>query len=424
MDDYSQLGIIFFEILIIFILLLVSGLVSASEVAFFSLKPADKENLKNKNDWQSQYVIQWLEKPEKLLATILILNNLVNITIVILSSHVTATIVNPQFHPLIVFLLQVVVVSFVILVIGEIVPKIFAIRNSLRIVRLLAFPYYLVSAILWPIIYPLLSTTNFVNRRLKMLKPTISLTDLSNALQITSSSLQDEKDILEGIVKFGNIEVSQIMRPRVDIVSVSINANFKKLMSVVIESGYSRIPVYEENIDNIKGIIIAKDLLPYIDEKPHFHWQGLIKPAFFVPENKKIDDLLADFQKNKMHLAIVVDEHGGTLGLVTMEDILEEVVGEIEDESDVGEEILYKKLSANTWLFEGKILLNDFFKVTGIEPDSINDVEGNFETLAGLILELKGEIPNKGDKIQYKNFTFIIESVDKRRIRQVKLIIQ
>lgn len=424
MDDYFFSWYFIVEILTIIVLLIISGLVSASEVAFFSLKPGEKQSLYSKNDLKSQYVIQWLDNPEKLLATVLILNNLVNITIIILSTHITANLVTPNFSPFLVFFLQVICVSFIILFVGEIFPKIFATRNSMRIAKLVAFPYYVISAILWPLIYPLLSTTNIVNRRLQQLKPAISLTDLSNALQITSDSLKDEKDILEGIVKFGNIEVSQIMRPRIDIVAISVHANFKKLLSIVIESGYSRIPVYDENIDNIKGIIIAKDLLPYIDQKSDFYWQGLIKSAFFVPENKKIDDLLTDFQKNKMHLAIVVDEHGGTLGLVTMEDILEEVIGEIEDESDAEEEVLYKKLAPNIWLFEGKILLNDFYKVTGIAPNIFDEIEGNYETLAGLILELKGEIPHKGDKIVYKNFWFIIESVDKRRIRQVKLMIQ
>jgi len=288
----------------------------------------------------------------------------------------------------------------------------------------MAYQLNIISKFAYPLTYLLTKSTSFIQKRLASKGHNFSIDDLSDAIEITSESLSEERNILEGIVKFGNIDVSEIMQSRLDIAAIEYEVPFNKLLSLIIETGYSRIPVYEDTLDNIKGIIYTKDLLPYLHEPENFNWLGLIKQAYFVPETKKIDDLLAEFQKNKIHIAIVIDEYGGTCGLVTMEDILEEVIGEISDESDVDEELPYKKLSNNVYLFEAKILLNDFFKITGMDDSVFDEIKGEYETLAGLILELKGEIPQKNDKIECKNFVFIIEAVDKRRIKQVKVIIK
>jgi gliding motility-associated protein GldE len=311
------------------------------------------------------------------------------------------------------------------LLIGEIIPKVFATDHRVSVALFMAYQLNIISKFVFPLTYLLTRSTSFIQKRLALKGHNFSIEDLSDAIEITSAgSLNEERNILEGIVKFGNIDVSEIMQSRLDIAAIEYDAPFVKLLSLIIESGYSRIPVYDDTLDNIKGIIYTKDLLPYLHEPTDFKWHGLVKQAYFVPETKKIDDLLAEFQKNKIHLAIVIDEYGGTCGLVTMEDILEEVIGEISDESDVDEELPYKKLSNNVYLFEAKILLNDFFKITGIDDSVFDEIKGEYETLAGLILELKGEIPQKNDKLEYRNFTFIIEAVDKRRIKQIKVIIK
>jgi putative hemolysin len=412
------------EIFAIIFLLACSAMISAGEVAFFSMKPADLKKLEESKNKNAHKVLRYLDNPEKLLASILISCNLVNISIVILSTYITNSIFDFSQAPFIGFIFQIVVVTFLILLLGEVMPKVFASENRIKVAQIMAYPFKILSVVFYPLSSLLLVSTSYVQKKLSSKKPNLSVDDLSDALEITSASLKDEKTILEGIVKFGNIEVSEIMRPRLDIVAIELDTSFSKLLSVVVESEYSRMPVYDETIDNIKGIIIAKDLLPYLQEDSNFNWQALLKPAFFVPETKKIDDLLAEFQKKKNHIAIVIDEYGGTCGLVTMEDILEEVIGEIEDESDVAEELPYKQLAPGAWLFEAKVPLNDFFKITGLDDSSFSDVKGEFETLAGLILELKGEIPQKGAKIEYRNFTFVVESVDKRRIKQLKIIVK
>jgi len=412
------------EILFVIFLLICSALISASEVGFFSLKPVDINDLKDNKTKKGFRVLKLLERPEKLLAAILIANNFINISIIILSTYITHELIDFSATPVLGFIFQVVLITFIILLIGEIIPKIFATNNSVRTAIIMAYPLDLLSKLFSPVIWLLITSTSYVQKKLSSKKPNLSIDDLSDALEITSSSLNDDKNILKGIVKFGNIDVSEIMRPRLDIVSADIDTTLSGLLSIIIETGYSRIPVFYGTLDNIKGILFTKDLLPHFHKNDSYHWQDLIKKAYFVPETKKIDDLLAEFQKNKIHLAIVIDEYGGTCGLVTMEDILEEIVGEISDESDVDEELLFKKLSQNVYLFEAKILLNDFFKITGIADTVFDDVKGEYETLAGLILELKGEIPEKNDKIEFKNFSFIIESVDKRRIRQIKFIIK
>jgi putative hemolysin len=412
------------EILLLTILLICSALISASEVAFFSLKPADIKELQNSKGKNHHMVLKLLDHPERLLANILVANNFINISIIVLSTYFIHEVINFSINPTLGFIFQVLIITGIILLIGEIIPKVFATNHYIKVALFMAYPLLLISKILYPVTLLLISSTSFVQKKLASKRPNLSVGDLSNALEITSASLSEDKNILEGIVKFGNTDVSEIMQPRTDIVGVEYNTTIKKLLAIVVESAYSRIPVYKETLDNIKGILYTKDLLPFINDTKSFKWQSLIKQAFFVPETKKIDDLLAEFQKNKIHLAIVVDEYGGTSGLVTMEDILEEVIGEISDESDVDEELLYKKVANNIYLFEAKILLNDFYKITGIKDGVFDEISGEYETLAGLLLELKGEIPQKNDKIEYRNFTFFIEAVDKRRIKQVKVVIR
>jgi putative hemolysin len=412
------------ELLMLIILLAGSALISASEVAFFSLKPADIKDIENQKGKKSHLIIKLLDNPERLLANILILNNFINISIIILSTYIIHGVINFSYNPLLGFLFQVIIITGLILLIGEIIPKVFATNHYLKVAFIMAYPLFVISKLLFPLTYILIGSTSFVQKKLSSKKLNLSVNDLSDALEITSASLSEEKKLLRGIVKFGNIDVSEVMQPRMDIVAVEYNTTIKKLLSIIVESAYSRIPVYKDTLDNIKGVLYTKDLLPYLHETKSFKWQSLIKQAFFVPETKKIDDLLAEFQKNKIHLAVVIDEYGGTSGLITMEDILEEVIGEISDESDVDEESLYKKISNNIYLFEAKILLNDFYKITGTDDTAFDDVKGEYETLAGLLLELKGEIPMKNDRIEYRNFSFVIESVDKRRIKQVKVIVK
>jgi gliding motility-associated protein GldE len=410
------------ELLLLILLLLGSAMISASEVAFFSLKPSDIKLLEEKATKQSLMALSLLKKPEQLLANILIANNFINISIVVLSTIITRGSIDFSGSPLLGFLIQVIIITFLILLIGEIIPKVFATDHRISVALFMAYQLNILAKFSVPLTYLLTRSTSFIQKRLALKGHNFSIDDLSDAIEITSDSLSEERNILEGIVKFGNTDASEVMQSRLDIAAIEYDAPFGKLLSLIIETSYSRIPVYEDTLDNIKGIIYTKDLLPYLHEPANFKWSGLVKQAYFVPETKKIDDLLAEFQKNKIHLAIVIDEYGGTCGLVTMEDILEEVVGEISDESDVDEELPYKKLSNNVYLFEAKILLNDFFKITGIDDTVFDEIKGEYETLAGLVLELKGEIPQKNDKIDYKNFTFIIEAVDKRRIKQIKVI--
>jgi putative hemolysin len=412
------------ELFLLFLLLLGTALISASEIAYFLLKPSELKYLEESTSKKGQLILKLLSKPNKLLANILIANNLINISIIILSTYITHALIEFPNSAAVAFIFQVVVITFLILLVGEIIPKVFATDHSIRVAVFMAYPFEMLSKLFYPLTALLLISTSFVQKRLAAKRPSISIDDLSDAIEITSASLNEERNILKGIVKFGNTDVSEIMQSRVDIVAVDQDVKLSKLLSVVVETGYSRIPIYEETLDNIKGILYSKDLLPYIHESNLFKWQNLIKTAFFVPETKKIDDLLAEFQKNKIHLAIVIDEYGGTCGLVTMEDILEEIIGEISDESDVNEELLYKKLAPNVYLFEAKVLLNDFFKITNIDDTVFDDIKGEYETLAGLLLELKGEIPKKNDKMEFKNFTFIVESVDNRRIKQIKVIIR
>ncbi|MBI4647823.1 MAG: gliding motility-associated protein GldE [Bacteroidia bacterium] len=398
-------------------LITASALFSASEVAYFSLTPSNINSLKKRNTSKSRCILKNLKHPERLLAVILIGNNLVNIGIVILCAFLTNPFVDKYFSNVGGFIFQTVMITFLILLFGEIIPKVYASRIPIQIASLMAFPLYFLDKIFLPVSIILIKSSLIVNKNLSG-KNNLSMEDISHAIDITGKELKEDEKILKSIASFGTIEVNEIMKSRMDWVSADISFNFNKLISIVLESGYSRIPVYENNFDNIKGILYIKDLLPYLNEGEDFKWQNLIRTPYFVPVNKKIDDLLREFQSKKIHMAIIIDEYGGTVGIVTLEDILEEIFGEIKDESDEIED-KYFKVDENKYIFEGKTLLNDFYKITGIADSTFDKIKGDAETIAGLILEIKEEIPVKHEEIRYMNFIFKIIAVDNRRIKKV-----
>ena len=404
-------------------MLFFSALVSGSEVAFFSLSPQNIKSLQETDSRNARDVLKLLENPERLLANILISNNFINVGIVTISAFITSSTLDFQDQPVLGFVIQVVVITLMLLLFGEILPKIYANRFAPGFARSMSIPLIVTDRLFTPLIYILVRSTRLVKNRLAKKGQNISMDDISEALDLTTDVVENEKEMLEGIVRFSNLEASEIMRPRTDVIAVDIETDLETLTSVIIESGFSRIPVYEETSDHLKGILYVKDLLPHINEENDFKWQGLIREPFYVPETKKINDLLNEFQLKKTHMAIVVDEYGGTEGIVTMEDILEEVVGEITDESDETEEF-YRRIDARTTIFEGKTLMNDFYKVTGVQDELFDDVKGDSETVAGLILELKAGFPKTNDKILCKNIEFTVLSMDKRRIREVKVFIK
>ena len=393
-------------------------MVSGSEVAYFSLTPTQLDNLRNEKHSASKLIIKHLHSPDRLLATILIANNFVNIGIVVLSSFITNATFDFSNTPVLGFIIQVVVVTMLILFFSELMPKIYANRYSIGFAKFTAIGLKFLSKLFWPFSTLLIRSTSIVNRKITKQNKNLSMDELSDALELTEGTLVDEKGLLKGIVKFGNIDVKEIMRSRVDVIAVDISCSFNDLVKTIRDSGYSRIPVYENTFDEIKGILYIKDLLPHLNENENFDWHKLLRSCYFVPENKKINVLLKEFQANRIHMAIVVDEYGGSSGIITMEDILEEIVGEITDESD--EEILtYQKIDANNFLFEGKTQLNDFYKVFELDDHFFDEVKGEADTLAGLILEFRGEIPKKDDKLSFRDFTFLIKDVDNRRIKKI-----
>lgn len=408
------------SILIVLLLLLSSALISGSEVAYFSLSAADKQQLKKKGK-TNERVLKNLESPEKLLATILVVNNFVNVGIIILTAFITNNLVSFTNAPVLDFVFQVVLITFFLLLFGEIFPKVYATHFALKFAKFMALPLQTLERLFRPINAILIYSTGFVNRRLQKHKKNISMDEISQALELTSDKeLSEEKGILEGIVKFGNKDVSEIMKPRVDVVSIDIKTGFKEVIERINNSGYSRIPVYIDSFDNVSGILYIKDILPHSHKANSFKWQTLIRPPFYVPDTKKISSLLEEFQKTKIHLAIVVDEYGGTSGIVTLEDILEEIVGDITDEFDA-EENFFSKVSENEYVFDAKVLLGDFYRVINCNDTIFDDVKGDADTLAGLILEIKGEIPSLHEEIKCKQFMFTIEEVDNRRIKQIKV---
>ena len=412
-------------ILFMMLLLALSAAISSSEIAFFSLGPAHLNDLKNENSKRSQMVLLLLERPKKLLATILIANNFVNVAIILLSSFIINTLFDFSQSPVMGFVFQVVIITAAILLFGEIMPKIYATQYSMKTAKIMALPMKFLRNLFGPLSMLLVKSTNLIDKRIERKGHEITMDDLSEALDITASDAstpEEDKKILKGIVKFGDIAVTEIMRARIDVTAVDEKTPFDILLETIVEAGYSRIPVFHESFDNVTGILYIKDILPHINKPADFNWQQLQRTVFFVPENKRISDLLHEFQVRKIHMAIVVDEYGGTSGMVTMEDILEEIVGEINDEFDNESDSLpFLKIDDNNYIFEGKTLLNDFCKALGIEDRMFSEAKGESDTLAGLMLELAGKIPEKNESLQFENFTFQAETVDKRRIKRVKV---
>ena len=411
-------------LVVLCLLLVASALISGSETAFFSLQPADIDELESRNDVKSQLALKLRERPKTLLATILIGNNFVNVTITLLSTYIMMQLFDMENHPIAAFLLEVVIVTSLILIVGEITPKIFASKRPIAVCRFMARPLRLLNSLFKPLSKLLVNSTSFIDKHLEKKKGEISMEDLSTAVEIATeeSTPLEEKQMLKGIASFSEKEVSGVMIPRIDIIGVEKNMDFSVMLATVIRSGFSRIPVYEGTLDKVSGILYVKDLLPYLDAQ-FYEWQKLIRPAFFVPENRKINDLFQDFREKKIHIAIVVDEYGGTSGLITMEDVIEEIVGEINDEFDqTNEEEHYKKLDDGSYLFKAQTSIVDFCKVFGVDEDYFEPMQGEADTLAGLILEIEGRIPEIGFKFNFEKFHMEITDADRKRIKEVKVV--
>ena len=400
------------------ILLFVSGFISASEIAFFSLSPLDRARIEELEHPSDNIIESLLDNSQALLATILIANNTVNVAVVILFTFFMNSVF-AYLTPLLSFLFQTVILTFMLLLIGEIMPKIYASYNPLKFARVSASTLNILEKIFYPMSSMLVSGTHFLNKRLSPRTANISMDDLSQALELTSHEIKDEKTMLEEIIKFGDKSTDEVMTSRMDITAIEINTSYDEVLRLVVETNYSRIPVFETTEDHIKGILYIKDLLPYLNKTDEFEWVSLIRPAYYVPETKKLDDLLEDFRSRKIHMAIVVDEFGGTSGLITLEDILEEIVGEISDEYDEDNRN-YHRIDDTTWIFEAKTQLNDFYKITGLDEELFDDYAENCESLAGLILEIKGDFPTYKESIDYNGFRFTILQMDKRSIKKVK----
>ncbi|WZL90235.1 gliding motility-associated protein GldE [Salinimicrobium sp. 3283s] len=410
------------------LLLVCSALISGAEVAMFSLTPADFEVEESKRSVKEQIVISLLDKPKKLLATILVANNMINIAIILLFDNLTDAAfenIDTVFMGVdLQFLLEVVVVTFLILLFGEILPKVYASRNKVAFSHFMAYPLNVLDKLFSPLSIPMRAVTIGIHQRLGNKSHGLSVDQLSQALELTSQhdTTKEEQKILRGIVSFGNTDTKQVMRPRMDIFALNETQDYSEIIPEIIENGYSRIPVYKENIDNVTGILYVKDLLPFLEEE-HYEWTSLLREPYFVPENKKLDDLLNDFKIKKNHLAIVVDEYGGTSGLISLEDIIEEIVGDISDEFD-DEDLIFSKLDENNYVFEGKTPLKDFYRVIKLDnPELFEENKGEAETLAGFLLEISGSFPRKNDVILFDGYSFTVEAVDKKRIKQIKVSI-
>jgi len=408
----------------IFLLLFLSAIVSGAEVAFFSLSQKDIDDALQENNHKGKIISKLLEKPKKLLATLLVTNNLTNIGVVILFSYIGRNIFVNVSSPAFKFTLEVVLVTFFILLFGEVLPKVYATRNNIKFVKNVAYPIAILDTILSPVSLPMRRVTLYLHDKFGKQKNSFSVDQLSQALELTDSegTSSEEQKILEGIVSFGNTDTRQVMSPRIDIFALEVSESFSVIYPKIIEKGFSRIPVYRDNIDQIEGVLFVKDLLPHIDKK-EFEWTTLVRKAFFVPENKKLDNLLKDFQSLKSHLAIVVDEYGGTSGLVSLEDVIEEIVGDISDEFD-DEHLNFSQIDEKNFLFEGKINMKDFYRIVDVDEDVFESNKGEAETLAGFILEILGNFPKKDQKIAFENCVFTIETVDKKRVKQIKVTIE
>jgi gliding motility-associated protein GldE len=398
-------------------------MVAASEVALFSLSQKNLSELEQSNLSKANVINKLLSKPKKLLATILVANNFLHISIVILFSFSLDTVFSTIASPVLKFAVEVILVTFLILLFGEVLPKVYASRNNIKFASFIAYPLSVLDKLLSPISLPMRAMTTFIQEKLGKQKTNFSIDLLSQALELTSTddTSQEEQKLLEGIVSFGNTDTKQVMSPRIDLFALDIEETFATIFPKIIDKGYSRIPVYKDNIDHIEGVLFIKDLIPHINKK-EFDWKTLLREPFFVPENKKLDDLLKDFQSMKSHLAIVVDEYGGTSGIVSLEDVIEEIVGDISDEFD-DENINYSKIDDKNFLFEAKINLKDFYRIIDVDENVFEIRKGEAETLAGFILEILGNFPKKGQKILFENCLFYIEVVDKKRIKQIKVTI-
>lgn len=406
------------------LLLLCSAIISGSEVALFSISPTEIDELKEDHNSANNLIAKMVENPKKLLATVLIANNLVNISIVLISPELTNFAFGGIKNPILRDVMDIGLVTFVLLLCGEILPKIYANRNNLAFAKRVAYFIYILDSVFTPISLPMKSFTVWIQKRLGKTKSNISVGQLSQALELASEedTTNEEKKLLESIVSFGNTETCEVMVPRVDIFALSEDTPFSEVLSEIVKIGYSRIPVYRENLDNITGVIYIKDLLPYI-EKTDFEWTKVMRKAFFVPENKKLDDLLSEFQEKKIHLAVVVDEYGGTCGIITLEDIMEEIVGSINDEFD-DDDVTYSKINDHTYIFEGKTVLKDFYRIVKMDDENIllfDEKRGEAETLAGFLLEISGNFPQKGKPIVFHNYSFTVEAFDKHRIKEIKV---
>jgi putative hemolysin len=414
-------------LLIIIVLLFFSGLVSGSETAFFSLSPPDIDSIKSRNGKRDRTILQLITKPKRLLATILISNNFINVSIVILSTYITANLFDLQSNEILVFIIQVVIVTSILLIFGEIIPKILANKEPVAVVTFMVMYMKFLIWLFKPLSSILVNSTSFIDRRIGKKGHNISMSDLSDAIEITSdtSVTDDEKLILKGIATFGEREACEIMVSRVNITAVDISLGYEEVLDIILKSGFSRIPIYDETLDSISGILYIKDLLLLSSGNQKMDWQNLIrKPVFFVPENKRINDLLQEFRTKKIHLAIVVDEYGGTSGIITLEDIIEEIVGEISDEFDIEPlQFKYEKISDNLFVFEAKTPIVDFCKILEVDDEIFDDIRGESDSLGGLILEFESKIPESGSVIDIKQFRFEITDANQRKINTVKVLI-
>ena len=407
--------------LILIILLVFSGLISGSEVALFSLSKSQIQNQQKSS--YIEIIKKLLLNPNKLLATILVANNFINIAIVILFTQIGSVLFESIASAALKFILEVILATFLILLFGEILPKIYASRNNLAFSKFVTYPLLLLDIILTPFSSPMQKLSNFIKDKLSFKKANLDLAQLSYALDLTSpgETTKQEHKILKGILSFGNTETREVMRPRIDIHAFSNTLNYEQILKNIVKNSFSRIPIYKDDLDNIIGILYVKDLLPFLDKK-EFNWLSILRKPFFIPENKKLDDLMQEFQEKKIHLAIVVDEYGGTSGVISLEDVIEEIVGDISDEFD-DDSLSFSKLDNSNYIFEGKTSMKDFYKILSIDSKSFDAFKGDSETIAGFILEISQSFPKINSKVIFENYTFTIESVDKKRINQVKVTI-
>ncbi len=418
LNENIELGTLVVLSLIAIILLLLSGTASGSETAFFSLTARDMEELESSSDAAAERVVDLMSNPDRLLATILVANNMVNICLVIISTQIVDTLF--VFYGVWDFVFKTIVITFILLLFGEIMPKVLTQANPVKMSLFFSLPLKVLRWLLYPLAFILIRTSSRVSR-LASKGAEISIEELADAVDLTDTGSEEEQKMLSGIISFGQTEVVEIMHSRVDITGIEYDTKFDEVCQTIVETGYSRIPVYGDDLDDVRGVLYVKDLLPHIAKGDDFEWQTLLRKPYFVPEHMMIDDLLKKFQKKKIHIAIVVDEYGATQGLISLEDILEEVVGEITDESDDDEDRLYEKIGENTYIFDAKIHIGEFIRAIGYDEDAFADVEGHAETLAGLMMELKRDLPRRGDELQSHGVKFFIATMDGRRVDKVKV---